>query len=400
MTMTIEKAKARVAELKAHEGEYTPEQLTEIKQLDDFFAKRRKADAANEHAKSALSQIGEDPARDDEDDLPVTGRKDMTSLFGPRAKRLGMSDARVHDLGAVAARKAFKYSEQVGFKDGLSLNGSVSVPLLDGSRPTDRYIADAPKPLPTLLELLPVGQAATGVVEYLRQGPRNTKADVVPSGELKPTTDVGLDRITVDLKVLAHISKADQYLLKDVTSAVDFWSAELMWGLRDTLENKIINGTGGDTDVSGILTTTGVRAQTFDTDVLTTVRRGLLQLEQAGYTPYCIVVSPSVWADLELQRNTSGQFDLHPAAGPIDSVARKLWGTQLVTSRHIPEDTALVVSEGSAGVFIDESAVTAWAREASDAFERNQVVARAEMRAEVALARPDGVLAAELTGTP
>lgn len=399
MTMTIEKAKARIAELKAIEGDYTAEQLSEIKQLDDFFAKKRKADAANDAAKSALGAIGLDQAVDDEDDLPLTGRKDASHMFGPGAKSLGLGDARIAQLGELAAKKAFKFSDTVGFKDGLSLNGSVSVPLLDPAN-NSMVIAGEARPPQTMLEILPVAQAMSGVVEYLRQGPRNTKAEVVPAGELKPTTDVGLSRVSVDLKVVAHISKADQYLLKDISSAMQFWGNELLWGLRDTVENKIINGAGGGTDVSGILTTTGVRNQEFDTDVLTTVRRGLLQLETAGYVPSFIVVSPSVWADLELQRNTSGQFDLHPAAGPIDSVARKLWGTQLVTSRHLADDTAMVVSEGAAGVFVDESAVTAWAREASDAFERNQIVARSEMRVETALLRPDGVLVASLTDTP
>lgn len=161
----------------------------------------------------------------------------------------------------------------------------------------------------------------------------------------------------------------------------------------------MLNGEGGAADLAGILNNTGVKQQDPDTDVLTTIRQGLLQLGLGGYIPSVIVLNPSDWASLELQRNTSGQFDLRPGETPTNSVERRLWGAQVVCSRFLAAGQAVIIGQNTVGVFMDKTTGIEgkWAEEASDAFERNQVVGRAEGRFEVATYRPDGVVVADLT---
>ncbi|MBB0990925.1 phage major capsid protein [Dietzia sp. SLG510A3-30A2] len=394
----LKAALARVGELRKKSGTYSDAEIREINALDSQITTLRQQVASNDSAVKALASIADSPVTDEGDEY-TDGPSGLSgaALFGVDAKRLAMTDDRMQKVGAELARKAFAYSGNVGSKAGLSVSGSVSTPLLDSSG--NIAIATQGTPPNTLLETLPMAEVVGGQIEYLRQGPRSSAATVVPAGELKPTTDMQLELVQAKLKVIAHISKADRFLLRDIGSAAAFFGNELALGVRDAVENRVLNGAGGTSDIAGILTTTGVKQQLHDTDVLTTIRQGLLQLELGGYIPSVIVLNPSDWASLELQRNTSGQFDLRPGETPINSVERRLWGAQVVCSRFLTAGQAVIIGQNTVGIFMDKTTGIEgkWAEEASDAFERNQVVGRAEGRFEVATYRPDGVVIADLT---
>jgi len=82
---------------------------------------------------------------------------------------------------------------------------------------------------------------------------------------------------------------------------------------------------------------------------------------------------------------------------PLDAIKRTLWGVPVVVSAAHTAGTAVLLSEGSVGLVTDAGGVQfLWGRVGDD-FQRNQVRARAEIRAQVETYRPSGVIVCDLT---
>ena len=155
-------------------------------------------------------------------------------------------------------------------------------------------------------------------------------------------------------------------------------------------------GTGVSPQLDGILTTaTGTQA--YATSPLVTIRTGLSQLEAAGLVPSAIILAAADWLAIELALLTTDGFMLGngTSGAPLDSVRRTLWGTPVVVSIAHVAGTALILSEESVGLVTDGNIDFMWGRIADD-FAKNQVRARAEIRAGVEIFRPSGIINCDL----
>lgn len=253
--------------------------------------------------------------------------------------------------------------------------------------------------LPTsILDLFPMGIRPVNW-SYLREVGREDNAAVVPAGEVKPTSEYDLERVDEILRVVAHLSgPVDKYVLEDFGLASQYLERRMLHGLRLAIESAILVGDGLKAagpprvdNVRGILNTSGIQTRAYETDLLTTIRRGITKLEAIGHQATALVLSPDDWEALELTRRTGdGGFDLGPANLPVDRAARRVWGVPTVTSNVLPAktgvllDTAEVEFVGDGRIDLDWNPYTG--------FSRNEVQARVETRIGVALRSPLGVV--------
>ena len=143
-----------------------------------------------------------------------------------------------------------------------------------------------------LLDLLPVLQHTTAEYAYLPQTTRTNNAAVVAEGATKPTSVYAVTRIEQSLAVVAHLSEGiPRYWLLDNVALEMFVENELTFGLQVAVEAKVL------TDVNA---TSGIQTQAYGTSVLTTLRKGLTNLETAGYAAGAIALHPSDWEGVEL----------------------------------------------------------------------------------------------------
>lgn len=241
-------------------------------------------------------------------------------------------------------------------------------------------LAESKEPLAFLaaLQTVPV---ETRNFTFYRQTKRNNKAAVVKPGDTKPTTNVGLEAVTGELDVVAHITRVDKYIARDALGVSALLETELTYGVLDAVE-KLAAAT--------IANDKGVNSQAFDTDIHTTIRRGITILETTGQTPTMVVLTPADLEALELAKASgSGEF-LNPTA-PSDRGTRTVWNLPVLVSNNLKAGTGLILTNDAARIYTD-GRVEIETTSAGQDFDTNQIALRCEGRFKPAVTRPAGIV--------
>jgi HK97 family phage major capsid protein len=255
-----------------------------------------------------------------------------------------------------------------------------------------------------------------GSFAYLRQTLRENQARTVARGKRKPVSAYAIERVDDRVRTIAHLSEPiDRADLEDAPYLTTFLNAEMRLGLEIALEAEILSGddstTGGKDRMVGLLETSGVGEQGWDTDRFTTTRKAITQLEDLSLMPSAFVMTGGTWEAFELE--TVGTQDAYAlnrdgSSMPVERSARRLWGTPVVVVSDGPVDTVVLLDSSSVRLHIREEAVLASSEnmviedpdepgEFISTFSTNQVQFRAEMRAGLEVSRPAGVVAIDLT---
>lgn len=253
-----------------------------------------------------------------------------------------------------------------------------------------------------LLSILPVTTISAGAqARYVRQTTRTNAAAAVAPGGLKPTSVYGLTPVDVSLKVYAHLSEpVDRFMIEDANVLGSFIGSELLYGLGRAVEADVINGATGGVNIVGLLKTSGIVVQAFDTDILKTTRAALTTAQTTGYDGSLVFcLSAADWATAELSRaQTGGTFDF-PGA-PVDSAARRLWGQPVVTVVGLPAKTGILLDRSAVTLYVDRQGARVDWGSPSDTWSKNQTVARAELRADLGVLQPAGIVQIATAATP
>ena len=136
-------------------------------------------------------------------------------------------------------------------------------------------------------------------------------------------------------------------------------------------------------------------AGTFD---LAGVRSAITELQEDDIEPDAIVMTPADWATIEDEASTEFASNSNQPAA-TDAMNRRLYGIPVVVTNSATASEAIIgdfrgsariFRTGSASVTIHDSQPrTVSAAQYAD-YRLNQLVLRAEMRAEVAIWRPAG----------
>ncbi|MFI8771287.1 HK97 family phage prohead protease [Gordonia sp. NPDC062954] len=368
------KADELVAQAKA--GELNDEGKAElaglVEAVQEFDAKAAKA-LESKALIDAVAALGGEPVQDEDGEkaAPVAGRKFLA--FSGRKSQ------------AVASKAAKAMLGGIGTKALVSSGSSVvGVPLEDQSPIEQQRIPTS------FLDVLPTKQHTSPTYRYLRQTVRDLQAAAWQSGQ-KATSAVSVESVDGELRVIAHISEGvPEYENYDNAELSAFVEAEMRYGLRQAVEAEVLAGDGTGASMTGILNTSGVQAQAFDTDPITTARKAITVMEAAGYVPHVFVIRPETAEAISLQRNTSGQLDMGNVA--VDRAAQRLHGVPYVVSTALPTGKAVLLDQSAVRVDYDAAGVRVkWGTQGDD-FGSNLIRLRSELRAGVSVLRAGGVV--------
>jgi len=324
-------------------------------------------------------------------------------------------DGMAHESKAHVARgswaKAFEETldRRYGQKE-LVPTGTVTVPALSG---TLAPLGDGR--VESILQLIPQSPlGGTDSFAFLRETVRNHQAAPVAKGAKKPTSTYSVEKVEDRVRTIAHLSEPiPRQYLSDVPLLGQYVNGALREGFLLEYEYQVIEGPGSGENLTGMLATSGILTQAFDSDLLTTTRRAITSLERLSIPPGGFVFHPADWETFELLSSAEGRFLMGDARDggrviPVDRAKRRLWGLPVALSLGMPEGTGVLADfVGSTrrwereGVRVDwsESAYnppTAYDEDGSSDFERNLVRFRCEGRVGFAVLRPAGVVAIEL----
>lgn len=262
----------------------------------------------------------------------------------------------------------------------------------------------------TLADLVTRGTTGSDTVEYARvTGFTNNAAavaeattaavafppaDAVASG-VKPESGLALEKVTATVKTLAHWIPATKRALSDAAQVRTLIDSFLRFGLEEELEDQIATGDGTGENFEGILEVSGIQAQAWDTDLLTTTRKARTLVRTVGRArPTAFLFHPNDNERIDLLKNNNGDFYF---GGPTSNPSAPLWGLPRVECEAIPEGTGMVADFRMAVLWDREEASLQVSDSHADFFVRNLVAILAEMRAAFGVIRPKAFVAIDLT---
>lgn len=254
----------------------------------------------------------------------------------------------------------------------------------------------------TIRQLLTNGRTGSDTVEYVRQGAHTNNAAVVAEASAttgitgaKPESAMVFSIVTEAVKTIAHWIPATRRALADVGQLMTMINAWLYYGLEEKLETQVLLGDGVGDNFTGILNTSGITAQAWDTNILATTRKGRTKVRTTGRgMPSAYLFHPNDWQTIDLLQDNEARYLF---GGPSVLGNPRLWGLPVVESEAITEGIGLVADWSLAALWDREQAQIMVSDSHSDFFTRNLIAVLAEMRAAFGVIRPAAFVSLDLT---
>jgi HK97 family phage major capsid protein len=276
-------------------------------------------------------------------------------------------------------------------------------------------------------DLFPVRTTTAAVIEYFRQigfttlaapGVTNstysTNNAAAPVAErdggafgIKPQSAFQFVGEQSPVRTLAHWEAAHRNVLADEPQLRSIIDNELMYGLRLLEDSQILNGDGTGENLLGVLNTPGIQEYAWSDGAVSPVpdtkadalRRAATLSFLAYYEPTGIVLHPNDWEDIELTKDSQGQYLI--AVSVAMGGEPKVWRMPIVDTPAMQEGTALVGAFGTGAQLYDrEQASIRISEQHSDFFVRNAIVILAEQRLALAVKRPEAFVTVDFDGAP
>ena len=270
------------------------------------------------------------------------------------------------------------------FKAAIIGTGTQNQALGDTSRPP---VAEGARRRLFLRDLLMPGTTDQAAVEFPTENTFTNNAGS-QDGQNTSFSESGatFNLSFTPCETIGHFVHVSKQLLDD-SSALDVYIRNtLMYGLRLQEETQILNGTGANGQLSGILTGSNFTAYNRspaspDTDTdRQKARRALTQIELADYSPNGLVLNPVDWESISLALN-------------IEPTGYMLFGIPVAVTNSIASGTFLTGDfERSAVLFDREEASIEVAHHHDVIFQKGMVTLLASSRVSLVVTNPLGLV--------
>jgi HK97 family phage major capsid protein len=331
---------------------------------------------------------------DQHDNNPRESRADL--ILNDPAFKQWLSQVK---SGGAMRQGRFGNSPSVAFKNLISMTNPAT------GQPFIRPQYDPDVALPTtplgIRSVITIGQTSADVVSWVAQNLRTNNATVVAEAATaagavaKPESDLGFVAQQTPVKTIATWIAATRNAMDDIANLRGIIDQELSGMVEEELEDQIINGDGTGQNFLGIAHTPGLTTQAFDTDILTTTRKGRTKVRTEGRavaTAY--VLNPVDWEALDLTMSSSGVYYF---GGPQQLGTRTLWGLPVVESEFIAAGSAWVGDMRQAKLWDRQQAAIYMTDSHDDWFTKNLLAILCELRAAFAVKRPAAIVTMDLT---
>lgn len=423
--LTEARAIAKAAE--DEDRDFTPE---EAGQLREHMAKATEAKSeiekrrGNDELRKTLADLGDDialNAKTDED-----GQRRTASGFVVPKKSIGeefIHSAEYKALLAQAPNGQFGQKQRVqsgmaGFKSLVTGSSDTSAGAWVVPDQVGQQVGlDAfQRPL-RLRDVVTQGTTGSDSVEYVRvtsitnnaapvaeattaAGPTapGSAGALVPAagGGYKPESALAAARVTTPVRTIAHWIPVTKRALSDAAQIRTLIDAFLRYGLEEELEDQMVQGDGTGENFEGISHVSGVQAQAWDTNALTTLRKAKTKVRTVGRSiANAYLLNPADLETIDLLQDNEGRYYFGGPSGV--GTAQMLWGIPVIETEAVPAGTAYVGDWRKAILWDREQATIQVTDSHLDFFVRNLVAILAEMRAAFGVVQPTAFVEIDLT---
>ena len=269
----------------------------------------------------------------------------------------------------------------------------------------------------TIRDIISVRRTGSDAVEYVRQVSHTNAAAPVPeatssgilgdgtngtatkvTGGYKPEGSWAFEKETANVKTIAEWVPATKRALSDAAQLEGLIDDELRADIAEAEEGQILNGDGSGENLPGILSTSGIQTQAFDTDIFVSTRKALTKARVVGrVVPNAIALNPVDVETIDLAREsgTTGKFI---GAGPFTLGPRTLWGVPIVETEGVAAGQGIVGDFSKAVLWDREETTVSVTDSHADFFVRNMVAILAEERVAFGVTRPTAFVKTAVAG--
>lgn len=255
-----------------------------------------------------------------------------------------------------------------------------------------------------LTDLVTVGQTGSDLIEYVREiaftnnaapvaeatkdGPVSATAPIVTEVEagVKPQSSAAFEVIQDTVKTIAHWVPVTRRALADAPQMRSYIDGRLRYGVQETLQVQMIQGSGTGENLRGLLNTPGVQSQSKGSDpMVDALHKAMTKVRLAHHEPTAVGIHPNDWEAVRLAKNTAGDYYYGP---PALAGAVTVWGLPVAVQAAFPQGNPLVGEFRQAELWLREGVQVLASDSHVDFFTRNIVALLAEMRAGFSTPRP------------
>jgi len=258
-----------------------------------------------------------------------------------------------------------------------------------------------------LRDIMNVGRTSSNTIYIAKEnvytnnaGPQIGGSPEARENVLKPTSDITFTSATVPVETLAHTFDVSKQVLDDSPMLASYINMRGMYGLKLEEDDQLLNGTGANGNLSGLVTNQTAYAPQSPTVVvnnLDLLRDAGRQLEVANYMPTAYILNPVDWANIELLKVNAGTDDRYIIGDPGRRLTPMLWGLPVIVTNTMTAGTFMVGDFNMVGQLWDrQDAAVAISEHHADNFKRNMVTIRMEERLALAVERSSAIVGGSL----
>ncbi|WP_331445859.1 phage major capsid protein [Streptomyces xanthochromogenes] len=215
-------------------------------------------------------------------------------------------------------------------------------------------------------------------------------------GGYKPESALAAAKITTPVRTIAHWIPITKRALSDAAQIRTLIDAFLRYGLEEELEDQMISGDGTGENFEGLSNVSGVQAQAWDTNLLTTTRKAKTKVRLVGRSiANAYLFNPADLESIDLLQDNEARYYFGGPAGV--GTAGTLWGVPVIETEAVPAGTGYVGDFRKAILWDREQASIQMTDSHADFFVRNLVAILAEMRAAFGVLQPNAFVEIDLT---
>jgi HK97 family phage major capsid protein len=234
-------------------------------------------------------------------------------------------------------------------------------------------------PAPRLLDVLPSRPTSSDSVEYVKLSVTGDAAEQEQEGDTKAELDFEGELDTANIVTVAAWTAVSKQVLADNNALQAAIDRVIRLKVLTRLENRIINGIGGQGKIDGLLNQATTFVPTIGDNTPDVIGEALTTLDTYGYRPNLVVVHPlDFFENVQIVKDADGNYIFGSPSAPQ---APNMWNTTIVRTPAMPRGTGMVLDTSTTTVLDREQMTVALTNSHADFFIRNLVAILGEMRA-------------------
>ena len=228
-----------------------------------------------------------------------------------------------------------------------------------------------------ILPRLQKGTTSSSTIKWINRKDPDGGSAFIAEGTLKPLMSWGYEEETSTVKKVAVRAKLSTEILEDADFIRGEVNTLLRQDLMQTVEEKVIAGTGTGNEILGVTTKapgytiTELNGKISMPNIADVVRAGVLQLRLLHFSPDVLFLHPTDKAIFDVTKDTAGHY--------LTDEMRKIIGNiSVVETTNIPAGKFLLM-DSSRWKVPYRALRLEWGRDGDD-FSHNMVTVIAEMR--------------------